>query len=143
MSPATHVRVLVLDGAGSLLLARRRDPLSAHEVWEPPGGAIDSGERAADAAGRELREETGIVAAIDPDRSLQLHREYHWKGERRSRDERIFLVRVARAEVRGAMDATEAATFVEWRWLTEDQVRLLGEDVYPAEPHAMARALAG
>lgn len=111
-------------------------------MWEPPGGAIDPGESAAEAAARELGEEAGIVAPIEPDRSIALHRDYVWKGESRTRDEQIFLVWVTHADVRGAMEASEAATFIEWRWLTEHQVRGLNDDeIYPADPFALARTL--
>lgn len=42
-----------------LLKVRRRN------AWEYPGGKIDRGESPADAAARELREETGIDVASD------------------------------------------------------------------------------
>ncbi len=49
-----------------LLLVRRRNPPDAG-LWGCPGGKIEAGETIEDAAMRELREETGILA-----RPLQL-----------------------------------------------------------------------
>lgn len=50
--------VFVSRGDGKLLLLRD----SASGLWSNPGGAIDPGEDPAEAARRELHEETGLVA---------------------------------------------------------------------------------
>ena len=49
---------LVVDERGSVLLIRARD-LRNQPVWTLPKGALNPGESAADAALREVREETG------------------------------------------------------------------------------------
>lgn len=46
---------------GNVMLARRRNPPDAG-LWGFPGGHVELGETALDAAARELLEETGIVA---------------------------------------------------------------------------------
>lgn len=58
------VRVVVLDVRDRVLLFHTRDPdhPDLGTWWELPGGGIDPGETYLDAAVRELREETGIVA---------------------------------------------------------------------------------
>ena len=54
------VNVVVVNGAGDVLMIRRSD----HNNWAVPGGAIDLGESMVQAAVRETREETGIECEI-------------------------------------------------------------------------------
>lgn len=59
------VGAVIVDDAGRLFLARR-GPLAKNErgLWEFPGGAVEFGERLADALRREIREEYGIEIAV-------------------------------------------------------------------------------
>ena len=57
------VCVWVYDGKGKVLLTRRAPQKSAPGTWENSGGAVKAGEDSLTAIVRELREETGIVAA--------------------------------------------------------------------------------
>jgi ADP-ribose pyrophosphatase YjhB (NUDIX family) len=54
------VNVVVVNGAGEILMIRRTD----NENWAVPGGAIDLGESVAQAAVRETLEESGIECEI-------------------------------------------------------------------------------
>lgn len=62
MRPVPAVGVVCLRD-DSVLLIRRGTPPRQGE-WSLPGGRIEPGERAMDAALRELREETGVEAEI-------------------------------------------------------------------------------
>ena len=64
--------VVVSDG--QVLLIKRRDV----EVWALPGGAIDSGESTAQAAIREVKEETGID--IDLVRLVGIYSSPNWRS---------------------------------------------------------------
>jgi ADP-ribose pyrophosphatase YjhB (NUDIX family) len=48
---------VVVDQAGRILLHRRSD----NDLWSIPGGAMEVGERIADTAVREVKEETGLA----------------------------------------------------------------------------------
>jgi 8-oxo-dGTP diphosphatase len=60
--PVPAVGVVCLRGREVLLIRRGKPPLSGS--WSLPGGRIEWGERAADAALRELVEETGVEAEL-------------------------------------------------------------------------------
>lgn len=51
----------VFDDRGQILLSKRGDL----NVWNLPGGRLDSGEPLMSAAAREVREETGIIAHVE------------------------------------------------------------------------------
>ena len=61
-APIPCAGVVCLKGETVLLIRRGRPPL--RDQWSLPGGRIEPGERAAEAALRELREETGVEAEI-------------------------------------------------------------------------------
>ncbi len=62
MKPVPAVGVVCLRGDAVLLIRRGTPPRQGE--WSLPGGRIEPGERAVDAALRELREETGVEAEI-------------------------------------------------------------------------------
>lgn len=60
--PIAAVGVVCLRGDDVLLVRRGKPPLDGR--WSIPGGRIEWGERAVDAALRELREETNVSAEL-------------------------------------------------------------------------------
>ncbi len=76
-------RIVVLDGDRVLLLRHTYVP-----GWHFPGGGVEPGETAADAAARELEEEAGIA----PAEPLQLHGLFHNVHRATNRDHVALFV---------------------------------------------------
>ncbi len=62
--PGIGAAVVVFDDRGWVLLVRRGPRSSRAGAWSLPAGYVDYGEDIREAAARELREETGLVAEI-------------------------------------------------------------------------------
>ena len=101
---------VVRDEQGRLLLVRR-----GHEpglgVWSLPGGRLEPGESAAQAAAREVLEETGLEVDIG-----ELLATVDLWGGYRVHD---FTGTVVGGELRAGDDASDV------RWCTPDEVTLL------------------
>lgn len=57
------VRVIIPDEEGRILMVKQSH--EGKEIWMAPGGAIEAGENAAEAAVREVLEETGLTVRIN------------------------------------------------------------------------------
>jgi ADP-ribose pyrophosphatase YjhB (NUDIX family) len=110
-APVECAGALVRDHGGRLLLVRRGRP-PAQGLWSLPGGRIEPGETAAEAAAREVREETGLEVEVGPVLITALVGE----GGYRVQD---FAARPLGGELRAGDDAADV------RWVDADELSSL------------------
>lgn len=132
------IRVVLIDSAQSVLLLSTRDASNPAfgPSWELPGGGIARGEDIAEAAVREIHEETGFslpLADIGP----PLWRRdvlYTYRGERRLQREAICVARVPELAPRvddTGREAIEREDHLLYRWWGVDELRASAERFYP------------
>lgn len=63
-NPGVGAAVVIRDEAGRILLVRRAPGATRAGLWSVPAGFVNYGEEVREAAARELREETGLVADV-------------------------------------------------------------------------------
>jgi len=112
-------RVLLIDEQERVLLLRAN--VGEGDVWVTPGGALEPGETAEQAALRELREETGVENA---ELSLCVWTRVHhfeWGGKRYEQQERFFVARAPSPLISLDNCGAEELQFLRgWRWWTAD-----------------------
>jgi 8-oxo-dGTP pyrophosphatase MutT (NUDIX family) len=131
-------RVVVLDGAGRVLLLRGTDPARpGTDWWFTVGGGRGPAEDARVAAARELAEETGLV--VDPT-VLQgpvwvRTAEFDFLGSACRQQEEFFVHRVEEGfdiDRTGWTDL-ERESVSESRWWVTDELAVSGQTYYPGE----------
>lgn len=158
LSHRTSARVALLDQTGAVLLLRGSDPAirrlknEAPKWWITVGGEVQSGERLAEAAARELAEETGLrVAPGDLVGPVWRRDEvFEFNGSLIDSEEFYFVYRTQRFEPSGAGRTDLERSYIHGhRWCDAADIARLaaaGETVYPtqlAELLTDAAALAG
>jgi 8-oxo-dGTP pyrophosphatase MutT (NUDIX family) len=154
----TSARLVLLDEAGAVLLLRGSDPgltASAGSVvpkwWFTIGGEVQQGERLAEAAARELSEETGLqVTPADMVGPVWRRDEvFEFNGVLIDSEEFFFVYRTNRFEPSSAGRTELERRYIEGhRWCSVEDIAELvaaGETVYPlqlAERLSDAAALA-
>lgn len=130
-------RVLLLDHAGRILLMKGRLPSdpTAPGVWFTVGGGLEPGETVAQAARREILEETGFTdVTLGP--AL-------WSGEQVHHDRKGRPVRITETYLvavcpggepsRDAWQALEREFVDDIRWWTSAELAVCPEPVFPPD----------
>ncbi len=105
---------VITDATGRVLLVLRgHEPQSGR--WSIPGGHVEPGESAAEAAAREVLEETGLTVRV----VRELGVAELTAGDGRVFEAHDFLAEVVSGELRASDDAVDAA------WFTPDELATL------------------
>ncbi|WP_234986691.1 NUDIX hydrolase [Demequina sp. NBRC 110055] len=131
-------RVLLLDGEGRLLMMRAHDSHRPERSWWfTPGGGLEAGESAREAAARELTEETGLVvppeALVGPvwDRTAL----FDFQSRPYVQHEVFFVAQLADATPASglAWTSTEEETIDDTVWMTQAELAAAEIEVFPAQ----------
>jgi 8-oxo-dGTP pyrophosphatase MutT (NUDIX family) len=121
-------RVLLLDASDRLLLVQSGD------AWLVPGGGVEEGEGLAEAAARELCEETGLTVApadLYPVAYTTGRADLGWASGL-FRDD-FFVHRVISHQVDAAgLNELERQYYRGHRWWTQAELAATRETIYPA-----------
>ncbi|WP_370228542.1 RNA pyrophosphohydrolase [Cognatishimia sp.] len=124
-----NVGVMLVNASGHAFVGQRMD--SEVAAWQMPQGGIDKGETPAEAALRELEEETGVspdlvtpLAESDGWIAYDLPHDLVpkiWKGRFKGQEQKWFLYRFHGTDDQVNI-VVEHQEFSEWCWLPVDEL---------------------
>lgn len=116
MRPIVGVGVLIQRGDKYLLIKRAANPDKG--LWSVPGGLIEVGEQAKDAAAREALEETGLVVEIGERLGVVDKIEYDDAGEVYYH---FIIIQYLANSLRGTVTPMDDA--LDAVWVTQEQFK--------------------
>jgi 8-oxo-dGTP pyrophosphatase MutT (NUDIX family) len=134
VAPRVGARVLLLDPLDRVLLIHAKDPEDpGHHWWELPGGGLDDGEDLADAARRELAEESGIVLRELGRKLWMRESRFLYRGRAHHRIEHVFLGRTPSTLAQIPLKPTEneKTGLIERRWWHAADLRRCQDKLLP------------
>lgn len=111
---------VVRDDRDRVLLCHIHPAVGVGDVWTLPGGGLEFGERPADAALRELEEETGFIGEID--RLIDVDDRLFTSADGDDRMHAIRIVYEVRIVGGTLRDETEGSTDT-CRWVAPEEAR--------------------
>ena len=135
-------RVLVVGPDDALLLFKFR--ATEGPAWLTPGGGVHPGESVAEAAARELREETGMTASLGELGPVVAYSEGQWSANGRVFDahDSFFWLRVADTTVQTAgQEELERSLILGYRWWTAGELAATRDLVFPIGLAGLMRTL--
>lgn len=136
-------RVILLDPTDRVLLMHGYEPEDpALTWWFTPGGGLEGEETRAEAALRELAEETGITEVELGPVIWQRHCSFMFDGRRWEQDEWFYLARTTKTEtVLDGLTGLEQRSVAGLRWWTSAELSATRETVYPIKLAGLLRTL--
>ena len=117
---------VIRDGAGRLLIARRKARAMLGGLWEFPGGKCHPGEALADCLRRELREELGVEVEVGAPLAAIRHAYTH------------FRITLHVFDCRHLAGEPQALDCADWRWVRLEQ---LPDFAFPVTDQKIIRLL--